>query len=121
MICHLCQAVCTPEDNYCHRCGVPLKVRPLPVRQGAGPPAQHRPALGPLMARGLTYLALGALGHWALGAVTRSLLRGALRPLVGSRRPLPPAPSRRLPAPRRVEYWRETIIVWRRVESGEGD
>ncbi len=120
MLCPLCQAVCTPEDNYCHRCGAPLKVRPLPVRRIEGLPAR-RPSLAPVMVRGLAYVALGALGHWALGAAARSLLRWAVRPLLSQGRPLPSPGARRLPTPRRTEYWWETIVVWRRLEQVEED
>ncbi len=117
MLCPQCKAVCTPEDNYCHRCGHYLRLYRLPVR----PQERSLAPLGrvaPALARGGLYLALGVAGQWALRQVVRALLSRALAPRGG--RSLPAAPQERLPAPARPRQdeallfaYRETVIVRR--------
>jgi hypothetical protein len=117
MLCPQCQAVCTPDDNYCHRCGHYLRLYRLPVRAPQRPLAPLG-RVAPALLRGGAYLALGALGQWALRQGLRLLLSRALAP--GGRRALPaqgrgqlPAPS---PGPREEAFlytYRQTVVVRR--------
>lgn len=122
MLCPLCQAICTPEDNYCYRCGAPVKVRPLPVRARAGLPSRPQASpLARLVAKGIAYLALGALGHWAAAILVRSLARWALRSITTPRSLLPARHHPKLPPAHRAHWYQEIIVVWRRLEHIEGD
>ncbi|HXG42374.1 MAG TPA: zinc ribbon domain-containing protein [Dehalococcoidia bacterium] len=116
MLCPHCRAVCTPEDNYCHRCGQYLRVVRLPVRPAERGLSPLR-AVAPALVRSGTYLLLGVAGQWAL----RQLLRLALSRAAGPRRErrLPADGRGRLPAPTPTREeatlftYRETTIVRR--------
>ncbi|MCS7275787.1 MAG: hypothetical protein NZ695_02030 [Dehalococcoidia bacterium] len=116
MLCPCCRAVCTPDDNYCHRCGQYLRVVRLPV-----PPAERGlaplRAVAPALLRSGTYLLMGMAGQWALRQLLRLLLSRALggrrqRQLPVGRRGLLPAPSKAGEEAILFAY-RETTVVRR--------
>jgi len=122
MLCSFCQAICTPEDNYCYRCGAPVNVRPLPVRaRGSLPSRPQAPSLAPLVAKGIAYLALGVLGHWAAATLARSLARWALRSMTTRRPSLPARNHLSLPPAHHTPWHQEIIVIWRRSEQRGGD
>jgi len=113
MMCPRCEAICTPEDNYCYRCGVPLKARPLPAVHPSSSITPMRQAMAPVLARGMAYVLLGILGHWAARKAADAMARWALRALMGPRAPLPTTRGRAMAPSPKVRPHDHTIVLWR--------
>jgi hypothetical protein len=117
MRCRACEMPLDPDDNYCRKCGAPVRVldaTPVAVHSDAVTIAPSAPAL---LAGAARPLATGAAAV-AAGALVRFALRQALRGLVRPARsaaPTPAAPSRAVTAQGRGERFVEIAeVIWYR-------
>jgi hypothetical protein len=93
MRCRACAILLDPDDNYCRKCGAPVRVLdPAPagertpvVRVGPTAPALIAGAAAPL-ATGAAAVAAGALVRFALRRALRGLVAGGTRPARDPRR-----------------------------------
>ncbi len=120
MRCPRCQAYCGRHDNYCRNCGLALRPLRLPVKRNGGLPALWQRS-APVVAQGVTALALGALTEMALRALARRTVGGLsswLVPRAKGKR-LPTKHDGPLPAPEATYAVSETVVM-RRVTLRQG-
>jgi len=84
IICGRCATVCDADDNFCRQCGMALSDERLPsVRNGANVPAVWQPRIRGVAVKSAAFIAAGTVAE----ILVRRMVRRALAPLAGKRRP----------------------------------
>jgi hypothetical protein len=118
MRCRACDIPLDPDDNYCRKCGAPVRVLDVApgavhtdvVRVGPSAPALIVGAARPL-ATGAAAVAAGALVRFALRQALRGLTRGGRAPAATASRP--PASAERAGVLHQVEI--AEVFWYRRI------